>query len=360
MRVLPGVDCAVATTVGLVREENQDRGVVARGQFLHRKRTSFLLLAIADGMGGMKAGGECATQTLSYLLEALIGSSELSLESCLRTAIHVANEAIYAHFRGEGGATLSALLLEQATGQMVIANIGDSRIYRFSPTKASSVEQLTVDDTLAARVPQFEGAPKYEHHPEKNRLIQFLGIGPDLQPNVLRLDGANQRVGYLLTTDGAHGHGNVLLSEIVANAASAEEAAERLIALSDWTGGPDNSTVICAFPRTLERFLAAKSQRTSILTLWTPSTQCEFVGVNSFPFRHEVRQRDSSLMNSRGNRNEPTVPADRSQTAKGRGTRRPPRKSKKQPPNLLSKPDEESEKEQMKIRFLPNYREDAK
>jgi serine/threonine protein phosphatase PrpC len=359
MRVLPGVDCAVATAVGLVREENQDRGVVARGQFLNRKSTSFLLLAIADGLGGMKAGAECATQAISHLLEALISSREPDLISCLKTAIYIANESIYGRFRGEGGSTLSALLLEQATGQMVIANVGDSRIYRFNPTKASSVEQLTVDDTLAARLPQFDGAPKGGYDPDRNRLIQFIGIGRDLQPSLSRVDVSRQRSGYLLTTDGVHSLGSELLSDIVAHASSAAETTERLITLSNWAGGQDNSTVICAFPRTLERFFAVKSQRASMLALWTPSTQCEFVSVDLHSFRPEIRERDLPLPNSDHKDNEAAAPLGRQQADKNKIAKKNARRSKRQPQNLSSKVEKKPEKEQMKIRFLSSYRKDV-
>ncbi|QHE84900.1 hypothetical protein [Hydrogenophaga sp. BPS33] len=72
-RVAP-LKAAVASDVGVVRDENQDRVAIVRG--CDGAGSIFVVAALADGIGGMKNGAECASLTLGTFLEAMVGEAQ--------------------------------------------------------------------------------------------------------------------------------------------------------------------------------------------------------------------------------------------------------------------------------------------
>lgn len=218
----------LATDVGVVRSENQDRvAVVEVGRHADHGR-SFLCAAVSDGMGGMVAGEECATSTLAYFFASLSMSPADRFDERLARATALANAEVYRRYQGKGGATLSAVLIDEA-GEAWFVNVGDSRIYAVLQG-GYSLERVTVDDTMEEA---FGG--------QGRELMQFIGIGSALLPRVGRLPPDADEV--FITSDGAHYFPHELLSELVLKAGDPRRAAERIIALSRWLGGPDNASI---------------------------------------------------------------------------------------------------------------------
>jgi serine/threonine protein phosphatase PrpC len=214
----------LSSDIGLVRKENQDR-VAA----IHTGKNSvnpILAIAVADGMGGMRDGGVCSTMALSGFFYALIHHRNLALSRRAEESIRYANEFVYDRYSGNGGSTLTAILIDENL-KSVLVHLGDSRIYTFRPH--GKVERKTVDDSLAEAV----GGTGRE-------LLQFVGMGESMRAKIA--DFPIDTDSCAITTDGIHGIGEDTLHRILENSSDIEQASLRLSALSRWFGGHDNST----------------------------------------------------------------------------------------------------------------------
>jgi serine/threonine protein phosphatase PrpC len=233
-RRIEEVAALIATDVGAVRSENQDRVVSAR--FWDESGRPYTCTAIADGMGGMKSGEDSAAFTLAGFLQVLWDglAARLAPEEALSRASQSANRAVYAKHGGKGGATLSALLITYDERAYWL-NVGDSRVYAGATGKLS---QLSIDDTLAGQLSR----PVVDEHSD-SQLIQFIGVGEVLEPHVSAIESGNHEW-YLLTSDGVHNMpaAVALMSRIVDHAVGAGAAAKRLVEVARWCGGRDNAS----------------------------------------------------------------------------------------------------------------------
>ena len=73
----------------------------------------------------MRDGGACASLTLAAFFEGLLRLRTLSLSDRVRRSTQLANERVHAFARGQGGATLSAVVVEPSLAPCVV-NVGDS------------------------------------------------------------------------------------------------------------------------------------------------------------------------------------------------------------------------------------------
>ncbi len=235
-RRVASVAAAVASEIGSVRDENQDRAVVAR--FAGAKGCSCVVLAVADGIGGMRDGANCASLAISSFLAALYARSQSSsdVESWLGRAAADANSAVFDRYDGFGGSTLVALVV-RGNQPTFWLSIGDSRVYR-SNVHLRNLQQLSVDDTIAG---QLQIGLRGEL--EQSQLLQFVGMGKHLEPNIDRL-AVEISGSVLLTTDGVHflDAPDGVLGSVVNNAPDPGACVKRLVELAKWCGGPDNAT----------------------------------------------------------------------------------------------------------------------
>lgn len=271
-----GVDCALGTSLGLQREENEDRALLYRGSLLDGQ--PYLLMAVADGMGGMVSGAECARRTLAGFATAFQGSEVRDLEKRLLQAILEANDNVFGEFGGRGGATISAILIVK-NGATLAVNVGDSRIYSFDRENGEAV-CLTEDDTIEAHVARLENrAPPADSDFIGSQLLQFVGIGGAIHPHIIPIPSERLAKGLLITSDGAHRCPHSVFEALAEHASSARELVTRLLSFADWIGGYDNATAAAIFPDAISKFLAARSARLSFASVWTPLGQLEFVAV---------------------------------------------------------------------------------
>ncbi len=176
----------------------------------------------------MKDGGACATVSIAAFFSALISASELEPQRKLHIATNIANETVYRTWQGRGGATLSAVLIE-GSQSIFVSNVGDSRVYALD-AEWSKLSRVTVDDNLKEA---FGGADR--------GLVQFIGIGKSLVPNVQQVSaGLNS---FLVTSDGAHYFDDKIFEKLLLSATEPLRATDRLLALARWLGGPDNASV---------------------------------------------------------------------------------------------------------------------
>jgi PPM family protein phosphatase len=256
----------IATDVGIARNENQDRIGALRVQPADHNMTPFMCIAVSDGMGGMRNGAECATLTVAAFFRHLVENRERDAKSRLESAAHYANKAVNEYARGKGGATLSAVLVDQ-NGAVQYVNVGDSRIYVARDT-SPRVERITIDDTLKDA---FGGTG--------NELVQFIGVGPSMVPRIGSLPRNTRSI--FLTSDGAHFIDHDLLEKVIGNASDPVRAAERVIALARWLGGPDNASISGFYLEQVVEYLRQPSA--SPVTLWSGMAQLQLAYLPEAP-----------------------------------------------------------------------------
>lgn len=236
VRKVASVGGAIASELGNVRSDNQDKAVIF--QSVDANGSSYALAVVADGIGGMQDGAKCAALGVAAFVSEFVRSSKQlnsKTESWVTRAMLAANEAVYQQYGGRGGTTFVALVASHLSG-MFWASAGDSRLYSFSEGKLS---QVSVDDTIAGQLGK-QGRVSSEH----SKILQYVGMGKDFFPHIERFSAHADQV-FLLTTDGVHflAENSDVLTLILQNATDPGVVARRLVDLAKWCGGPDNATV---------------------------------------------------------------------------------------------------------------------
>lgn len=225
----------VATAVGSIRERNEDAAAALSIRYSYAPGRDFDLALVCDGLGGMQRGREAAILGLSTFASSVIGSKEPSLLESAKQAIAAANVEVFRLLRGFGGTTLTAVLVPRS-GAPVIAHAGDSRAYGY--TQGQAPQLLTKDDTLNAVL----NKPAIEAERD-SRLVQFVGLGPDLEPHVFAVSERFD-TGFILASDGAYDVAGSTFYRAISAAKSGPDIARRLVLLSDLLGGLDNATAV--------------------------------------------------------------------------------------------------------------------
>jgi len=268
VQVAPGV--AVGSVKGPARTDNQDRAFVANITRGNNPLESITIGAVCDGMGGMLDGGAAAALAASSFITGLV-SSNGHLEDRLYSAVLSANLAVYQRYHGRGGTTLTALALNEIQNGFVV-HVGDTRLYQRT---SKELTLLTVDDTLQGIIG--EQSIRANEDNLDNQLVQFVGIGDELEPHVVPLQEGNRNVtpdsAWLVTSDGAHGLGRQMLQAISANATSASDLIRKLMFVADAAGLHDNATAVGIFPNDL--FKSQTFHDGITLSIWTPTTSLE-------------------------------------------------------------------------------------
>ncbi|HCE1618632.1 TPA: protein phosphatase 2C domain-containing protein [Vibrio parahaemolyticus] len=269
---------AIATDLGVKRAENQDRAAIMK----FRSPTAlYTLVAVVDGMGGMRDGEQAAELAISTFFNTVLESIHLGSEQAITQATLAANNAVFALVNGNGGSTLSALLL-CSDDVNVTVNVGDSRIYA-KDSELNKLVRLSVDDSLAEAV----GGTGTE-------LLQFIGMGEGIKPHVAPLKSEVSQV--YLTTDGVHYIEPKTLSDIVEHAGRVNQIVERLIATARWCGGPDNAS-ICAVDLELLTF-EEHVDDTTVIQVSDPYTSMQFIWGHSPVEQQAPSQNSNQKINS--------------------------------------------------------------
>jgi PPM family protein phosphatase len=255
-------DICLATCIGAVREQNQDRALITFASYPTAPQKSFALGIVCDGMGGLLRGDEAAVIAISVFASRVIQWPSQPTPDRLRWAALAANQAVYKSLDGRGGATLSAVMVG-LRGAVVGVNAGDSRIYGL--TRSRDVTQLSRDDNVAELLGQPGGFGA-------NQLVQFVGMGDRIAPRIIAVDHDEFEF-ILITSDGVHCASPATFSQAVRAPTSNHDLIRRLLALNEALGGHDNGTAL-VLPT---RFEApdGDSEQGLNLTFWSPSDRLE-------------------------------------------------------------------------------------
>jgi len=213
------------------------------------------LLAVADGMGGAKAGEVASGMAVRILSEEMLRRApdeavvEADLEALTATFIDAVEQA-NAQIRAEGtsnpsrqgmGTTLTAIWALDDVAQMV--HVGDSRAYLF---RKGNLQRLTKDQSLVEKLLEDKiiSPEEAQRMNARNIILQALGSEDDLDVAHPR---AHLEFGdiVLLCTDGLTGVvEDDALEESLREGGSLAEMCARLIRAAEDGGGPDNITTL--------------------------------------------------------------------------------------------------------------------
>ncbi|MBO9344296.1 MAG: serine/threonine-protein phosphatase [Chloroflexi bacterium] len=253
------VELGWATSPGMVRAENEDRvyamhvATAAKAQGLRP-----ILLAVADGMGGVEAGevaSDLAIRMLAKAVQDLLAdaphpSAEV-IAQWLPETIRTINEAVIAEGNRLGnqmGSTLAFALV--VDGRAYLGNVGDSRIYLWRSQEADCpLIRLTKDHSLVQSLVDaglLRDEDRYTH-PERSLIYRSLGdpkagISDALEPVTIQpgdwLMVCSDGLWEMVRDDA--------IREMLAVAPNAQVACDRLIDLANANGGEDNIAVAIA------------------------------------------------------------------------------------------------------------------
>jgi protein phosphatase len=242
------VQFAGVTDIGRVRQTNEDSYCLEE---LGPGDT--WLLAVADGLGGYQ-GGEVASRIAIQTIRGEVAQPprpepDLPWMRRLETAIGAAHARIALEAAAAGGdlagmgTTLTAVVVEGI--RVFWGHVGDSRAYVL---RAGRLRLLTRDHSVTGQLVAdgFLAEEAARRHPQRNLLTQALGLPGDI---TVETGAAELEPGdwLILTTDGLTTV--VGGEEIVRSARRVERPlalCERLVALANERGGPDNITVLAA------------------------------------------------------------------------------------------------------------------
>lgn len=216
------------------------------------------LYAVADGMGGHRAGEVASHLALETLVDQVAASrragfawpyghddSRDAAANELAHAMHAANARVVEAGERDPelagmGTTVTALAL--GPGSVAIASIGDSRAYLI---RDGAIELLTHDDTWLATVLGRDGAREAaaRAHPMRHVLTSIVGARDGARPEVVSHDARPGDV-FVLTTDGLH---NVVDDATISRLAvlgGPKQAAARLVDEALARRTTDNATVV--------------------------------------------------------------------------------------------------------------------
>ena len=241
-----------ATDVGLKRQKNEDYFAILEEEELY---------ILADGMGGHASGQVASRLATEHIVEFMtercrqpgfqwpypVAEGASFEEAAISNAIQFANERTFIESmkdsRLEGmGTTVCAIV--GAGDRLVLAHVGDSRIYRY---RAGTVEQVTRDHSLLNHYLDTGTITPEEVKDFKNKnvIIRAVGLKDYVDPEVQVTEKRPGDV-YLICSDGLS---DLVEPWIMKNTFEDEgddlpAVAQRLIRLANQGGGKDNITVV--------------------------------------------------------------------------------------------------------------------
>lgn len=231
------VEIAGVTHTGNVRKANEDAYAI---------HEDLCLAIVADGVGGAACGQLAAQTTVAVITDHVRAAREADPESSLREAVVAADQAVRrtaAQQTGCAGMKSTVVLAKWRGPRFWIANVGDSRAYRF---RYGVLTQISYDHTVSTQLEEAHG-----WSPELARAVAMgkgltMVIGGSKEPsarlyNEIFEDGDM----ILLCSDGLYGPaGEETMARILAEGDSTETMTGQLLQAALAAGAPDNVTVV--------------------------------------------------------------------------------------------------------------------
>lgn len=238
------MESVAITDIGLHREVNQD--------FVYCNDNSVGVLPnlyiVADGMGGHKAGDFASRFCVAEFEKELKGNAGRTVIGSMEGALRHTNEELLkiakdsTDYDGMGTTFVAASILEKT---VVVANIGDSRMYLLS--KEGELIQISEDHSLVEEMIR-DGRldPKEaKYHPQKNVITRALGAAEVISPDFFEVE-IHEGDCVILCSDGLTNmvEEDEMLRILSDTGNTLSEKAKCLIDSANKQGGTDNISVI--------------------------------------------------------------------------------------------------------------------
>jgi serine/threonine protein phosphatase PrpC len=202
------------------------------------------LFAVADGMGGPKAG-----EVASRLAAAAVKADEVGGTGAERVValINEANRRVFERSSEDAdvsgmGTTMIVALVEDAG--VVFGHVGDSRAYL---ARDGSLEQLTQDHSLVAELVRGGklSPEEAERHPQRSVITRALGTDPNVDVDTFTVEPQAGDI-FMICSDGLT---TMIDDETIRRVLKERErdlddAAKELVRLANKAGGEDNITIV--------------------------------------------------------------------------------------------------------------------
>ncbi|MEE3343126.1 MAG: Stp1/IreP family PP2C-type Ser/Thr phosphatase [Bacilli bacterium] len=230
------------TDTGKVRDHNEDNVII-----LNNENEEYIL-AVADGMGGHKAGEVASAIAINHLTEEFyrldtIGDKETAID-WLRNIVTEINNKIFDYTKenpdskGMGTTFVCAIITKD---YLLYGNIGDSSGFVIKNKKITKVtKDHTLVNLLVSTGELTEEEAKY--HPRRNVLMRALGANNPIDIDIFDVD--TNISGIFLCSDGLT---NMVtpdqIEKVLDSKLTIEEKLEKLIKKANARGGNDNISV---------------------------------------------------------------------------------------------------------------------
>jgi protein phosphatase len=204
------------------------------------------LFAIADGMGGARAGEVAAGIAAAALRE---GGAAVEDEAGLEALIDEANRRVWERSIADPqtagmGTTVTIAVVDAPAERVLFGHVGDSRAYRL---REGALEQITTDHSLVAELVESGVLTPEEaaRHPQRSAITRAVGTERAIDADVFPVPALPGDL-FLLCSDGLT---DMLFEEEIASCivdadGDPEAAARALVASANAHGGEDNITVV--------------------------------------------------------------------------------------------------------------------
>ncbi len=227
------MNIGVATHPGRKRRHNEDAYVAEPPIF-----------AVADGMGGAKAGEVASGLAAAALKET---GADGSGEERVAQLIQEANRRVFTRASEDReasgmGTTMTVALVEDGT--VVFGHVGDSRAYLI---RGGSIEQLTDDHSLVAELVRSGRLTpeEAEAHPQRSVITRAVGTEPDVDVDTFTVEPEEGDL-FLICSDGLTDmvDDGTIIDAIDRHRGDLDDAAKALVGAANRVGGEDNITVL--------------------------------------------------------------------------------------------------------------------
>lgn len=232
---LPALRWGATTHAGRRRSVNEDAFHAERGIYF-----------VADGMGGHEAGARASATAVAVLCS--IGETENASEDDLHAVVSDAHRAVSRIATRPGrnaGTTMSGAVVVRRGGELswLIANVGDSRTYRFYEGELAQVttDHSLVQELLAAGEVSPEEARTYAR---RHVITRALGGLVEPEPDCWYLPIVpGERL--LICSDGLTEEvSSEAIAHVLRDQPHPQLAADQLVNSALLAGGRDNITVL--------------------------------------------------------------------------------------------------------------------
>ena len=243
------VTLGARSDIGMTRSANEDAFCALAGP--DAPAGADALLAVADGMGGHKAGEVASEMAIRGLVARLSRDGVAAqvtggLVQALQLTIGELNAEVHRagsrpETRGMGTTLTAAVITGRA---LTIGHVGDSRAYLL---RDGELQQLTQDHSWVAE--QVAGGvltpAEAEVHPWRNILTRAIGVEPGVQVDGMTVEVTKGDL-LLVCSDGVHALvRDDEISGLLAGGGP-QSSSREIVDLANAKGGIDNITVVVA------------------------------------------------------------------------------------------------------------------